>query len=283
MEATTMERGVAPPVGFGGAFARQFRFLWTSRRPLLLAVALLAVLVLSGEPWTNHAMMRLLTPWPIWVVLVPVVWGFAVFHNEGPSGRFYFWSQPTGRSEHTLARIAAGLAWLWLMYALLIVAGWVLGVVDGDAWQMGEIGISGWVNFFTGPLIAYLAISVLTIPSDYPIRWFVGIIFVFPLLVSLFVEWLDMEDLVMRVLEPLANEDWGLGITMVGGLVGDIERLELQLRAMQDPSFTATAQFDAAQAWWAAMPSWTLVLVAVVVFIATRHPDRLPKWRGIRR
>lgn len=282
MEATTM-MNMGTPVGFGGAFARQFRFLWTSRRPLLLAVALLAILVLVGEPWVDDPKMRLLTVWPVWLVFIGPAWAFAVFHNEGPSDRFYFWSLPVGRTEHTLARIMAGLAWLWIIFGVLILTGWVIGLVDGDAWQLGEIGLGGWVNFFTGPLIGYLAISILTVPSDYPIRWFLGIILLFPFLVSLFVEWLEMEDWVETLLEPLGNQDWGLGVTMIGGLGREVVQLDHALRAMQDPGYTGGSSFDDAALWWTATPLWILLFAVIVVFVASRHPDTLPKWRGFRR
>lgn len=283
MEATTMQTARYEAIGFGGAFAHQFRFLWTSRRPLLLAVAMLALLVLAGEPWTQDPMMRLLKLWPVWLALVGPVWAFAVFHNEGPSSRFYFWAQPVGRATNTLARIAAGVAWLWITIAALIVAGWLFGVADGDAWQMAEIDLAGWVNFFTGPLLGYLAISILTIPSDYPIRWFLGLLFLFPLAISGLTEWLEMEDLVETVLQPLGNESWGLGVTMIGGLAKSVERLEDTLRVMQDPTFTGGTPFDAAQMWWTATPLWILGFVVIVTLIATRHPDTLPKWRGFRR
>lgn len=282
MESTMTHNETYDPVGFGGAFVRQFRFLWTSRRPLLLAVALLAMLVLSGEPWVQDQKMRLLLLWPVWLIFVPIAWSFAVFHSEGPSKRLYFWSHPTDRSQHIMARILAGLAWMWIMYGVLILTGWVFGLADGNAWQMAEIDLAGWANFFTGSLLMYLAICLLTVPSDYPIRWFFGLIFFFPLLISMLVEWLEMEETVETVLHPLIDEEWGLGVTIIGGLGRAVQELEHTLRAMQNPSYSGTVEFDLGT-WWMATPAWTLLMVAIVVFIATRHPDTLPKWRGLRR
>lgn len=283
METTVTNEHTYETIGFGGAVIRQFRLLWTSRRPLLMLVALLAIMVLAGEPWTDDSKMRLLTIWPVWLIFIGPIWAFAVFHNEGPDNRLYFWTHPTDRAAHSLARITAGLAWLWVMFLALIGAGWVLGLVDGDAWQMAEIGIAGWVNFFTGPLLGYLVLSVLTIPSNYPIRWTVGILFFFPLTVSLFTEWLDLEELLETVLKPLIHEDWGLGVTLIGGLGRDVSRLEHTLRVLRDPSYTGSSHFDAAELWWTATPLWALLFAAMVVFIATRHPDTLPRWRGFRR
>ena len=268
-------------VGFGGAFVRQFKFLWMSRRPLLLAVAVLAVLVLAGEPWTSDSKMRLLTVWPIWLVIVPIFWAFAVFHNEGPDDRFYFWSLPATRWHQTLARVAAGLAWLWVVYAALILGGGVFGLIDGDAWQLAEIGLAGWVNYFSGPLLTYLVICMLTIPSNYPIRWFFGLIFLVPLIISIMDEWLELEDAIETVFQPLINETWGLGVAMIGGLGTEISQLEHTLRRMANPAYEGTTQFDVGT-WWTVTPLWMLLFVAIVAFIATRHPDTLPKLRWLR-
>ncbi|MFW6206112.1 MAG: hypothetical protein ACOC5I_02625 [Gemmatimonadota bacterium] len=269
------------PVGFGGAFARQFRLLWTSRRPLLLGIALLALLVLAGEPWVQEPTMRLLVFWPVWLVFVGPVWGFAVFHNEGPGSRLYFWSHPTGRFRHTMARIAAGAAWLWVMFAALILVGWLMGLVDGDAWQMSEIGAIGWVNLFTGPLIGYLAISLLTVPSDYPIRWFFGIIFLFPFLGSLFVSWLKLDDFARTLLEPLNNEDWGLAVTLLAGLGNEVVGLQQAIHDVQGPA--GDTPFGSPDLWWVATPLWILLLAGLVAALASRHPDTLPRLRDLRR
>lgn len=271
------------PIGFGGAVVRQFRLLWASRRPLLMWVALMAVLVLAGEPWTDDSKMRLLTVWPVWLVFIGPIWAFAVFHNEGPDNRLYFWAQPAHRALHSLARIAAGAAWLWIIFAGLILAGWVVGLMDGDAWQLGAIGAAGWVNFFTGPLLGYLALSMLTVPSNYPIRWTVGILFIIPLAISALIEWLNMEDLLETALKPLIHEDWGLGVTLIGGLGRDVDALQHSLRGLRDPSYTGGSSFEAAELWWTATPIWILLLAALVVLISTRHPDTLPRWRGFRR
>lgn len=283
MGATMTDRSGHEAVGFGGAFARQFRFLWASRRPLLLAVALLAILGLSGQPWTMDMKMRLLVLWPVWLFVVPVAWAFTVFHNEGPSSRYYFWAQPTGRAGHVMARLAAGLVWMWIMYAVLILAGWIFGLTDGNAWQMGEIGFAGWLNMFSGPLLLYLVIAILTVPSDYPIRWFFGILFAIPLLVSVFEDWLSArEELLDHVFAPLINENWGYFATVGGAMGREVAGLDTTLRQMMDPAYSG-GHWDGAQLWGVATPIWILVLVGLVGFIATRHPDTLPRWRGFRR
>lgn len=266
------------PVGFGGAFVRQFRLLWTSRRPLLLGVALLAILVLAGEPWSSDEKARLFTFWPLWLVLVGPVWAFAVFHNEGPSNRLYHWSLPTGRLQHTVARLAAGVAWLWLLFAILIGAGALMAAMDGDLWQFGEIGPAGWANLFTGPLIGYLAISALTVASDYPLRWFFGLIFLFPLTLSILDEWLGLDSLVETLLQPLVHDEWGVFPTMVGAFGSSVGALERTLEAMADPGATHRGAF-VMENWWAATPLWVLLLTLLAGFLASRHPDTLPRLR----
>ena len=74
MDTTVTNSGGYGAIGFGGAYGRQLRFLWISRRPLVLMVALLAALVLSGDPWMDDLKMRLFVLWPLWLVLVPIVW-----------------------------------------------------------------------------------------------------------------------------------------------------------------------------------------------------------------
>jgi hypothetical protein len=275
MDTAMKLEGTYQPMGFGGAFTRQFRFLWTSRRPLLLFVGLAGILALAGEPWTDNPLARLLTIWPVWLIFVGPIWGFAVFHNEGPGSRHYHWSQPVARDVHSLARVAAGLAWLWLLYALLIVVALVIGGLDGDLWQFTEVGLAGWVNYFTAPLIGYLAISLLTIPSDYPIRWFLGIIFLFPILVSLLDEWATLESLVRTLLKPLSHPAWGLGITIIGPLGVSVSRIH---GLLQPEIGQGGPDFDLG-VWWLATTFWVLLLAAVVWALARRHPDTLPRWR----
>lgn len=275
---STMNEARYRPVGFGGAFVRQLRLLWTSRRPILLAVALLALLVLAGEPWSDDPKARLFTYWPIWLMLIGPAWGFAVFYNEGPSNRFYHWSLPAGRMQHTAARIVAGAAWLWLLFALLIGAGALIAVTDGDLWQFAEISASGWVNLFTGPLLGYLGVSILTVASDYPLRWFFGILFAVPLTLSVLVEWLGLDDLVGTLMEPLASMEWGLFPVMIGGLGTAVARLENTIRSAANPEYTASDP-SAVAYWWTATPLWILLLALLVMALASRHPDTLPRLR----
>lgn len=269
------------PVGFAGAFIRQFKLLWSSRRPLLLGVALLALLVLSGDPWLADPKPRLLTFWPLWLILIGPIWALAIFHNEGPSDRLYHWSLPVDRTAHTLARVAAGAAWLWIHLGLLLGAGALVAAFDGDLWQLGLISAAGWANFFTGPLLGYLLVSVLTVVSDYALRWLLGILFLVPLTLSLLVEWLGLDGMVDTLTRPLSSMDWGLMPVMVGGLGSAVNELEHALLAMADPGAMTRGGPDVTY-WWAATPLWILILAGLVALAASRHPDTLPSLRRSR-
>lgn len=261
MTETTME-STYRPLGFVEACARQFRLLWTSKRPLLMMVALLAVLILAGPPWNDTPTMRLLTSWPLWMVLFGPIWAFVVFHNEGPSSRLYHWSLPVGRTKHTFARVAAGAAWLWVLLLALVVAGALMGLVDGNVQQLGELTPAAWINVFTGPLLGFLAVTTLTVASDYPLRWLFGITFGFGLFLSLLDEWLEWDRLVGYLLEPLTAEWWGFFPVMVG--------------AMMDVASEADVPISG---WGIATTLWILLLSAIVAIMASRHPDTLPRFR----
>lgn len=277
MEPTASE-SIHRPLGFGAAFTRQFGLLWTSRRPLLLGVALLGLLVLGGEPWADDPKTRLLTLWPIWLIVIGPVWAIAVFYNEGPSQRLYHWSLPVGRLQHTAARLAAGVVWMWILFGVLIGAGAVMGAMDGDLWQFGEIKAAGWVNFFTGPLLGYLAVSVLTVASDYPLRWSFGIMFGFPLLMSTLQAWLGLDEVVETLLKPLGSLDWGLFPVMLGGLGGSVAELQHTLAVMADPQYVSRGGISV-EYWWTATPLWILLFVAIVLAVASRHPDKFLRLR----
>lgn len=278
METSPGREGRYEPLGFGGAFAQQFRLLWMSRRPLLMMVGFLGLLALAGEPWSDNPTARLLTLWPLWLIFVGPFWAFAVWHQEGPSNRLYFWSQPVSRTGHTMARVAAGAAWLWVLYGLLILAALVFGMFDGDAAQYGEIGFPGWLSMFVSALIGYLIISVLTVPSDYPIRWFLGFLLGVPIIISLLDEWIGLEGVVRRILTPLIDDRWGLGVTMVAPFLIELTELQRTMEGggsgMRGQGFAFTLEL-----WWVMMPLWVAFWVGTTALFASRHPDLFPRWR----
>lgn len=276
MDAIVQRDGVYEPVGFGGAFRRQFGLLWQSRRPLLSLIGLLAVLALAGEPWNQDLLARLLTAGPIWLIFAGPVWAFSVFHNEGPSNRLYHWSQPVRRDLHTMARLTAGAAWLVIMYAVLAAAGLLMAAIEGTAWQLAAIGFSGWANFFTAPLIGYFAVAVLTVLSDYPLRWFFGLIFLFVATLSLMQQWLGWDRVVEFVFTPLGLAEWGVGRILIIPFMAARERIEGGLLAQQEGASFMSEGF--LSTWWVAMPLWIAFFCGLTWVLARRHPDVLPRW-----
>lgn len=275
MEAAIGREARYRELGFGGAFVQQFRLLWTSRRPLLLGIAFVALLALSGPPWSDDPKARLFTLWPLWIFFMGPLWAFVTWHNEGPSNRLYFWSQPVSRAAHSMARVAAGAAWLWILYAFLIATGLLFAIFDGDVGQFALADAPAWVSLFTGALLGYLIISALAVPSDYPIRWFLAIAFAIPVTLTLFVEWLDLDELVRWAMTPLSDREWGLGITMIAPFADAIARLEQAVRGSGGLHRPITDP----QTWWIAMPLWVLFWTAVVFLLARRHPDLYRRWR----
>ncbi len=263
MEATLHAARAHEPVGAAAAFANQLRLLWLTRRPLMLLVALLGGLALSGPPWSAGENARLLSFWG-WLLLAGPVWAFAVFHNEGPSHRLYHWSQPVPRHVHTLVRVAAGIGWLWAVVAVLLAVALLLGTLDGNAWQLGALPVEAWLNLFTAPLIGYLAISVLTVASDRPIVWMFGILFLVPFAVAMLARSLDMEPLAEILARPMIDPTWGV----VAALVGAMEPAVREVTAA-GPS---AAGFDVG-GWRVATVVWILAFGTLTTLMASRHPD----------
>lgn len=277
MESTLEREGIYRGVGFGKAAAEQFRLLWMSRRPLFMMLGIVGLLALFGEPWTERPAARLFSMWPIWMLLAGPLWAFAVWHNEGPGNRLYFWSHPVSRTTHSLGRLAAGAAWLVVLYGALVLGGAAFAALDGDLAQFGPVGFTAWVALITGPLIGFLVISVLTVSSDYPIRWFLGILLGVPLTLSLVDEWLGLGPVLEFLLKPLTSEHWGLAMTIVAPFLHAMARVH-ELFIDQGGSSTVGDRFDV-QDWWLAMPLWILFWLGVVVLMARRHPDAYPRWR----
>lgn len=277
-EGTLPREGAYRAAGFGKAFSEQFRLLWMSRRPLFMMLGIIGFLALFGEPWSERPEARLFAMWPAWLLLAGPVWGFAVWHNEGPSNRLYFWSHPVSRTAHSLGRVAAGAAWLLVLYAGLVLAAAAFAALDGHLAQFGVVGFTAWVALFTGPLLGYLIISALTVSSDHPIRWFLGILLGVPLILSLLDEWLGLQDVLRFILKPLSSEDWGLGVTLVAPVLFAMARVHDVFSDTGAGRPRVGEQLDLAS-WWLAMPLWVLFWAGVVILLARRHPDVFPRWR----
>jgi hypothetical protein len=282
MESTTSLEQAHAPVGFGGAFLHELKLLWTSRRPLLLILAGVGLLAVAGQPWSSGTLGRLFFVWPVFVVIIGPVWAFAVLSNENPSNRLYHWSQPVARHVHSLARVVAGLAWLWAAYVLVALVAIALATADGNAWQLQALGGLAWLNLFTGALIGYLAVSIFTLASDYPVRWFLGILFLFPVTLNLLSEWEGPRRVATAIARVITDPDWGLGPALVGAM-GSAAMTVTQLAVDGATSGAATSSLTSGPgSWLLATLLWTGIFGALVIGAAAVHPDRWPRL-GLRR
>jgi hypothetical protein len=271
MMASTMD-GIRShePLGLGDATLRQLRLLWSTRRPVLLAVALLSLLILIGPPFLDLGTTRLFVLWPVLVGLAGPAWAFAVFHEEGPTRRHYHWSQPAARHVQSLARIAAGAVWLMAVLALLLGAAVVLGALDGNAASLGELSALAWINVFTGPLIGYMGISVLTVSSDHPLRWLL-LLWLSLLILALVGHWLGTDRLERVVGAVLGHPDWGL-------LSAIYRPIEVASARMVDASGAPVAGWTFSPGrWLAATALWLGLFTGLVAWLASLHPDRVPR------
>jgi MFS family permease len=279
VETTASHEATHAPVGFPDGFAHEFKLLWMSRRPLLLLVAAVGLLAIAGRPWAGGELARLLMVWPVFAVIMGPAWAFAVLHNEGPSNRHYHWSQPVSRHVHSLARVAAGLAWLWLVYGVVTVSALAFAATEGNAWQLGALSGLAWLNLFTGALLGYLVVSVLTLVSDYPMRWFFGLLFLLPLALGLLAEWLGLQTLVRTLARPVTDATWGLGAIMVNAMNADVSEVMHGVTGIGNTTHTA---FDPTTWVWATL-LWVGILGALVALAAAVHPDQRPRLRLPRR
>ena len=135
----------------------------------------------------------------------------AVWKQEEPARRLYFWGLPVSRERQALARVLAG--WAWLMAAVAVLVVWVamLASVTGGELSGGDTFVPLrplpddapydradhfhhpwplpwwlWAVPFTAATATYLAGTAIALASDHPWRWYAGILcgFLLPLAVG---------------------------------------------------------------------------------------------------
>lgn len=260
------------PLGFNRTAIRQFVLLWLSRRPLLLAVGAFAILLLI-DVWPSP-LARLLSAWPFWLVLGGPVWALAVWYNEEPSRRRYMWSQPVGRAAHSLARVASGLGWLWMTCGGLVGVGYLVALFDGDAAQFAQLRAASWVSLITAPAIGYLAVSCIAVASDYPLRWLLGLLLCPPLVLATLDAWLGLADRMIEAFQGVAA--WDITSVLVGPWTTDTNRIRVALDATESPKMTFAF---VESTWWMATALWMVGFGAILMVMASRHPDGFSRRR----
>ena len=224
-------------IRFHQAVKLQLRLLWLSRRPLVLLAAMVTVgLMVRGLLFlTTFGLVQV----AILAYLAGAIWAFAVWSGEPPAGRDYMWSQPVNRTHQTLARVLAGLVWLWAMLAVMLAIGVVIATFDGYLDGLPTISSAEWLYLFVSPTIGYLMLSCLTVVFAHPFWWMLGLN-------------------LLRFSADLAGLFDG---------VGDFGLSQVLLGPGELGSY-----------WWIVWPPWVIALALLLWALAHAHPDRLARW-----
>lgn len=268
--ASTLSIPVAP--GWAGVAAGEIRAVGLMVRRELLAAGLLMAAVtviavtlwLSGNGGTDLNLVDMAFP----AILLGVFAPMAVWKDEAPARRGYFWSMPVARGRYTLVRVSAG--WAWLMALVAAYLAWAAGAtlltggefLVGGEWAQVEIraelppeqrivpmslGENPWMWLvpFAGATALYLAGSIVVVLSDHPWRWYAAFaVLSFVLLevaVGARIRWL------MEVLAAVVVGRFGL-VTLLTGM----------------PS---------AEAWAPTALLWTALALAGLLVASTRYRE----------
>lgn len=215
----------------------------------------------------------------------------AVWKDEPPSRRGYFWAMPVSRPGHTLAKTLDGWIWLMLIVAALLLWGLVVATLTG-----GEIGIREarlvssaraapgpispedisrvqwstplwlWLVPFTASTATYLLGTVPTLRSEQPWLWFGG------LAVGYF--------LLLQMSQLAGLPELGSALrTVASGPHG----LEVLTTGANEELAEITAEGGSRQEVWLRLPRmggwirttllWAGLGLAAVTAAAFRHPD----------
>lgn len=174
-----------PTPGPAEVFKEQFRALTIARRRVLilfgflfLILAGLLVWATAGEPEGGPAFVLFgMAGTHSIALIIGALWPLEVWRGEGPSERAYHWSQPVDRSIHDLTRVAAGGLWVLIgitfftaLFALTFYANPALDAVPGPLPP-----VSYWLNYLTGPVVAYLLGSVAGLLTERVGVWIIGV------------------------------------------------------------------------------------------------------------
>jgi hypothetical protein len=101
---------------------------------------------------------------------------FAIWRRERRFGPAFLWTLPVDRRRLALAKVFAGWVWLMIAMALFILWRFVLAFFAGATLLLPP---------FVGPTALYLFGSALVLGLRHPLRWFLGTVGVYALLVAL--------------------------------------------------------------------------------------------------
>ena len=199
----------APPLrplpSLGTAFRAQVRVMGINHRWELLGVTVLSLLLAVGIGSSiAHQLERQMDRQPDMVdvegfreafsvlpgavvplLLLAALWALTTWRHDRPSQRGYLLAAPIDRRLHQAVRIAAG--WVWLMAATLVcllALALFTTLVGASATFVRDLLAWGALPFL-GETLAYLSASVLSLLSDHPAWWLLGILIGGPLLLGL--------------------------------------------------------------------------------------------------
>ena len=101
-------------------------------------------------------------------------WPLAVWRDESPRQRGYFWSLPLPRASATSVRVLAGLVLLAIAMIAANAGGFLIGVAIGRAAEFRDVTPLVWLASGLGVAIVYLLSSAIAVASDVPGRWILG-------------------------------------------------------------------------------------------------------------
>ncbi|HEX8395336.1 MAG TPA: hypothetical protein VF665_23505 [Longimicrobium sp.] len=169
------------------------------------------------------------------LVLMGVFGPVALWKGEAPARRSYFWSMPVDRMPHTLFKVFSGWVWLMALAAAYVLWAWALARLSGGVLSLGDTqvalpvpqgaprGSAGyafhpwpvpawqWVVPFTAATTMYLLGSIVVIRSNYPWRWFAGVVLTWVLLLMV------QGGAERFLIDVVAEGRYGLEVLLTGG------------------------------------------------------------------
>jgi hypothetical protein len=155
------------------------------RREALITAVVLGIVTLAivSEIVLGAAGMRFNSDSPFTANLVSFLFPLAVWKREKRFGPAFLWTLPVDRRRLALAKVFAG--WVWLMTALAVFVVWLLTLsLLSDATAVQSV-LWSWLVRFPGATATYLLGSALVLGLRYPLRWLLGAVGVFLLLLTL--------------------------------------------------------------------------------------------------
>jgi hypothetical protein len=237
------------------------------RREALIAAAVLGIvtLVIVSEIVLGGAGIHFDADASFPISVAAFLFPFAVWRGERRFGPAFLWTLPVDRRRLALAKAFAG--WVWLMAALTVFILWLLAL----ALLSAATGVRTVTLFpFTGATAMYLLGSALVLGLRHPLRWLLGTVGVFFLLVILSEAGGRTANGELRIvawsglLRSAVYGPYGLDTLLSsGGFISAAEHAAAAWRTLPDLAQWATTTF-----------LWLGAGLAALLAAASRHGER---------